>query len=455
MKKFNKNIILFPFLILFFTDFCSAQNNQLKQNIENNLLTLQSADNDTQTTQMPELKQAQRFIYTQFIQSGIETKVLDNNHNILGIIPSKTNDYILIKSHFYNNNAINKQIKNINQNTGTASLIEVANLLQNQDLKYGVIFLAIEDSLVSTFNPRSFYKSIENKNIVLVLNIDSIGYFNKNNYVTFEGFSTFADGENIIQKSKIPELTIKTTPTSKNSSFYNDSIYFANKTIPEINITVENDTYFYQNENDINSIDIPGIALITENIVSLVQNLPNPIISQNINLFQDTEQRYGFTFGKLFFNAYDEEKYYLPDSKEFINISTFILLPLEKVNIGNCFIRPELSLFISPNDVSGQTKTIFNFDLSLVEAFKLKNVELLFPLGAYYSFYFDDYKNLNNEIGLFFNFDVKSYSSYNFVNSLQFGFDFRYGLQTQKLFKHNTSNISKTKAAGFHCSLIF
>lgn len=458
MKKLNKKHLIFSFAVFCFTNFCNAQNQQIKNNIKNNLLQLlqiQSADNDLQTTQVLDLKQAQSFIYTQLTQNGIETKVLDNSHNILGIIPSKTNDYILIKTHFHNHNGLNQQIRNINSNTGIASLIEVAKLLQNQDLKYGIIFLAIEESSFSTFIPRTFNNAIENKNIILTINIDSIGYLNRQNFVTFEGIATLANGENLLQTSKIPELTIKTTPTSKNAPFYNDSYYFANKNIPGINITVESDTFFYYRDDDINSIDFSGLTLITEQLASFVQNLQEPIIYQNINLFQDSEQRFGFTFGKLFFNAYDNNGYYLPESKEFANIGAFILFPLEKTNIGNCFIRPEISLFLNPNNISEQTKAIFNFNLSFIEAIKLRGIELLFPIGAYYSFCFDDYKNLNNEIGLLFNFDIRSYNSYYSINSFQLGLDFRFGLQSNELFKYNTSNLMSTKAVGFHFCLMF
>jgi len=378
--------------------------------------------------------------------------------NVVGCIPARNNQYIVIGAHYDGlGKSFGTTYNGADDNaSGVAALIEIGRILSKETLEYGVIFVAFDGEEIGLLGSQHFASTNKEKDIVLMLSIDMVGHLRDEARLVYEGTGTIQNGDAFAKSSKVADVSVKTFPVAKNSGVLTDTFYFARKKIPSINITTDLGTSDYHlPTDDIATLDIAGIASISEQVALFVRTVQGKVVSTGINLYgSNAKTRFGFSYSDGLVETRDassEAVQYRPG----FSLGVFGLFPIGYTLFGDHYIKGELAYENKTLATSaGDIKTHYlSVPISLATSTRILGIELLYPVGLYYSCLVSDGWAINQEAGLQMGIELKPYDNVSFLNHVSLAIDTKIGFQG--IFPSNANNVAGTKSATFKLSYYF
>lgn len=394
-----------------------AQSNEIKENIEenltNHLTVLTSKEMNGRKAGTEYSKKAADYIFEQFDKCGLnpERDYFSNGkyQNIIGTIPSKNGKYIIIGAHY---DGVGPQFGKFrpaadDNASGIATILELARILVKEDLEYGIKFIAFDGEEIGLLGSNYDSKKINKKDndYVLMISIDMVGHLRDEGRLIYSGTASFENGEKLIRESKVEDVGIHIKPVWPYAGLATDTVGYDSKGIPTLNIdTGEETSGFHTTDDTMESLDIPGMALITQQICLFIKNVQGKIKPTGVSIYKETEVRYGLSFDK--------------------NIGFFAMLPIGSTGAADYYwkINPGISYNLETKDEKIKT-TNFNISIPLEMSQKLNGVEFLYGLGPYYTTYLKNYKNfINHELGIELVLEMKANCGIKEIDSFSFGY---------------------------------
>lgn len=409
----------------------TADDSQLIENLTNHLEFLCADELLGRKAGTPEGKKAAEYVFKQYEEIGVNPKMEPFRNgklqNVVSEIPSKNGKYILLGAHYDHIGHAGKNVYNgaDDNASGTATLIEVARILNEKrdELSYGVIFVAFDGEEEGLYGSKYNASVIDESKISLMISIDMVGHLCHEGRLIYEGTGTFENGEQIIRNALIDNVSARTYPQAVSNGVLTDTLYYDKKGIPALNLlTGEETSNYHQFNDDIETLDIPGMALIARHLAKLVQTLPAEITPTHVSLYEDKNFRFGASLGliNLVDSFYTDKTETLSDG---LSVGLFSFIPIGTSILGNLFLKPEFDLSFSSykDDTDLVTITKYSAPLSVVLTQKVFGLEMMYPLGIYYAYQKDSAKNNSQEIGIKFGMEFKTYNNLSFINHISLG----------------------------------
>lgn len=438
---------------LFAQETASSDNAQLIENLTNHLNFLCADELLGRKAGSPEGKKAAEYLFNQYEEIGVNPQMEPFRNgklqNVVSEIPSKNGKYILIGAHYDHLGHKGQKIFNgaDDNASGTATLVELARILSEKrdELTYGVIFVAFDGEEEGLFGSKYNASVIDESKIALMISIDMVGHLCHEGRLIYEGTGTFENGEEIIRNALIDNVTARTYPQAVSNGVMTDTFFYDLKGIPVLNVlTGEETSEYHKVTDDIETLDIPGMALITQHLAKLVLTMPE-IKPMNKSLYEDKQFRAGLSFEYISLtNNYFEQGLLLDSPFAF---GAFAMAPIGKCIMGNIFLKPEVNVSLSHMIIDGEKENLtkLTFPVEFFLSQKVFGLEMMYGIGPYYSIMLNQNKDMNQEIGFRFGLDFKTYNNVSFVNHMGLGVYVNYGFQ--KMFNNNAFDIKKTKSA--------
>lgn len=398
--------------------------NETEENLERHLTYFTSKELKGRKAGSEGADKAARYIYSHFLEIGLNPQYDSFKNgkykNVIGTIPSNNGKYIIIGAHYDGVGYSGKKIMPAADDnaSGVSTMIEIARILAKEKLEYGIKFIAYdgeEQGLLGSIYDASKIDKNDN-NYVLMLSIDMVGHLRDEGRLIYSGSDTFIDGEELIRRSNINNIGIRIKPVWPYAGLSTDTLPYDAKAIPTLNIDTGEETSALHTTGDtFESIDIHGMMLITEQICSFIKTVQGQIIPTGFSLYKETEARYGICLPKMF------------------NISLFAMFPMISNRFGDFYGKIQTTFgdgyVVREDEIIGTYNFAFYTSITLSQ--KVGTTELLMGLGPYYETYFEDFNTLaNQEIGVFYNMELKSFSGVNrLFDSISFGYICHLGIK--------------------------
>jgi len=440
-------------LITILTGNLFAQNQEIIENLTNHLNYLASDELGGRGTKTEGAKKASEYVYNQFELLGLnpemEVFASGKRRNVISRIPSKNGKYILLGAHYDGEGTHFGKIHNAADDnaSGTSVLIELARALKNENLDYGVIFIAYDGEEVGLLGSEYNAKHINTDEIALMISVDMVGHLEHEGRLIYEGSDTLKNGKSFIEESRIPNLTTRIYPVAQNNSLLTDTYFYDKKGIPSLNVLTGVETSNYHaTDDDVESLDIPGMALITEHLIVLVKNVQNKVEPTGIHLYGNSKTKFGVTCGTS----------YNPVSVDSC-LSLNCMIPFASaLGFGDLYIKPELGFLNSVIHDEKENVDLYGgiVPLSLVSSVIADKLEIVMELGPYYSILFDKSNNMDQEVGIKFTNTLKACNNcVSIFNSFGIGFEIQAGFP--QIFPDNTYLKSTKKSVGVVLNFCF
>jgi len=450
----KKSLIIYFIYISALAGQLFAQKTDIIDGLTHHLNYLASDEMKGRKTGTPETQKAAEYICKQFEEMGFTPEIEEfgsgKKRNIISKIPSKNGKYILIGAHFDGAGTSFGHILNAADDnaSGTSVLIELAKQLKNENLDYGVVFIAYDGEEAGLLGSKYNAKHIDIDEIAIMISVDMVGHLKDEGRLIYEGSDTLKDGKKIIEKSKITNLTTRIYPVAQSSGLVTDTFYYDKKKIPTLNVFTGIETSNYHaTDDDVESLDIPGMALITEHLVLLVKNLQNGIEPTGIPLYREIKNRVGMSLvsynNKLSSN---------------LNLNLNCMVPVSNFfGFGDLYIKPELGFMVSSYYITNDSSVVLyggSAPLSLVVGIKADKLEILSSLGVNYSILFDTDTHINQEFGITIGTELKACNNcVSFLN--KFGLGIETKIVIPNMFPDNAYILNGNSGVGIKFNLYF
>lgn len=466
--------IFLAFLVTFFlSQFLYAQQTDLVTSLKKHVYTLASDSMLGRGFGFTAKRMTVDYITAEFLSAGlkplkdgyIHNFILKNDmvsmegFNIAGVIegsdPVLKSEYLVLGAHFDHLGYKLKEGEKIIYNgaddnaSGTAAIIEIGRRLSADRhlLKRSVIIVAFDGEEIGLKGSNNFLseKIVESEKIRLMLGLDMVGMYEKNEGVEFNGIYSLEHGLEMLEKT-LEKNPVKIKKTGKLVEMRTDTWSFSKMGIPSVHVFTGEISPYHKPEDDRELLDYTGMAKITEFLVSFTETLScaeelNPdkqVMKKSI----DPSFRAGFNYkiGSGSFN-YQKEFYHARSLFSFESGLVF------QFKISNHFtLQPEFLYQTSASKSSeGDTRRHsvspqLNILLTTQNNMKDKPFGYLL-LGGYYSYHF-----AGNAEGR--KMDFESY-----YDPQEEGINFGIGLQVYKfqigfIRKWGVTNIYHDKDAG-------
>ena len=279
--------------------------------------------------------------------------------NLIGIIkgnhPVLKDEYIVVGAHYdHLGTKKGKNGETIIYNgaddnaSGTATLIEISRILKDiqSTLSRSVILIAFDAEEEGLYGSNDFAHNppIPIENIKLMFSVDMVGWYQASGYVKYLGSGTIKNGAHyILDDSLIPDgLQVKTQNFEKSILTATDTYGFAQQRIPTLAVTTGLKSPYHKPEDTADLIDYEGMALITEHLANLVQDVSTDINYQSsgrIASKHKPESKFNFGISLQYGSNYH---HYTDGALEGKTAGAFSVGLRGKVNMGIFAIRPEV-----------------------------------------------------------------------------------------------------------------
>lgn len=451
MKRFLLVILLCNCFAVF------AQESAIIENLTKHLNYLACDEMEGRKAGSENAKKAAEYVFNQFTEIGLQTKMEPFSHgkyqNVVGEIPSKNGKYVLVGAHFDGvGNQFKKTYNAADDNaSGTSTLIEIARLLytQKDSLEYGMIFVAYDGEEQGLYGSKYNASQLEknDNNIALMISIDMVGHLEHEGRLIYEGTATFQNGEELLKQSKVPGCAVRMYPVATSNGALTDTYFYDQKGIPVLNVlTGEETSNFHTTEDTIESLDIEGMALVTEQITLFIQNVQGKVVPTGVSLYKEKKVYVGIDLINKGSNANSED-----------SIGLFGMLPVgNALFLGNVFIKPEVCYTIRTTYFEGERIHFSGLTAPLLFTSSMKafGTEIQTDLGPYYSILWDEDSNRLQEIGIKFSALFKVYDSpTGFMNYFGVGYEIMDGFP--QVFKNNDYPIKGSSSFGLRLVWFF
>ncbi len=383
---------------------------------------------------------AAQYIFDQFEEMGLNPRMEEftrgKYRNVIGEIPSKNGKYVIVGAHYdHVGTKWGKVYNGADDNaSGTSALIEVARMLseKKQSLAYGYLFIGFDGEEQGLYGSKYNAGQLDESgyDVVLMINMDMVGHLADEGRLICEGSATLADGDKFLRDNQIDGIGIRSYPLANSNGVMTDTYYYDKAGIPVLNFFTGLETSEYHRpSDDVETIDIPGMALVARQIATLAENVPEQIVPTGISSYEDKTVSFGITFEEFARTviATTDGTSFTANTQSAGLIASF---PLTQMVGGNLFVVPELNFrlyYATLNKDSGYTYQ-FTLPVSLAYTQKILGIEQSMQLGPYYSIAFDDASNMHQEAGLKFGLVFKPYNNIDIMNHLGIGMYGYYGL---------------------------
>lgn len=420
-----------------------AQNQSIVENLTAHLNYLASDELGGRRTKTEGAKKASEYVFNQFESFGLNPEVEEfasgKRRNIVSKIPSKNGKYILLGAHYDGEGTHWGKIHNAADDnaSGTSVLIELARFLKDEELEYGVIFVAFDGEEVGLLGSSYNAKHINSDEIALMISIDMVGHLEHEGRLIYEGSDTFENGKHFIEKSRIPNLTTRIYPVAVNTGLLTDTFYYDKKGIPALNVLtgVETSNYHAIDDN-VESLDISGMALITEHLVLFVKNVQNQIKPTGIHLYGNAKTKFEIS-GSFIYKSKNFDE----------NLKVGCMVPVSTIaGLGDVYIKPEIGVVKSEIFTDSENVELLGaiVPFSFVSSIKADKLEIIQEIGPYYSILFDTKNKFDQELGIKFSSIIKACNNcVNYFNNFGIGFEVQIGFP--QIFPGNT-NLTKMES---------
>ncbi|MBQ0166716.1 MAG: M28 family peptidase [Treponema sp.] len=452
-----KRVTLVLFILLVSVGFLFAQENVV-ENLTAHMNFLCSDEMNGRKAGSAEGLVAAQYIFDQFEAMGLNPQMEEFSkgkmRNVVGEIPSKNGKYVIIGAHYdHIGKSWGKVCNGADDNaSGTSALIEVARMLSADrgNLKYGVLFIGFDGEeqglLGSKYNAGQLDKS--GYDAVLMINMDMVGHLKDEGRLICEGAGTMAGGEAFLRDNQIDGIGIRSYPQANSNGVMTDTYYYDKAGIPVLNFFTGLETSEYHRPtDDVETIDIPGMALVVKQIAALAENVPDTVEPTGVSSYEDKTVSFGVTF-EVFARSvisFTDGTSFASDTQ---SAGLFASFPLTQMIGGNLFLVPELNFRYYEATMDKEKGKTYQFTLpvSLAYTQKILGIEQSIQLGPYYSVVFDDNSNMHQEAGLKFGLTFKPYNNIDIMNHLGIGMYAYYGLanisNSESCTVDTTSNMS-------------
>lgn len=407
------------FVIAMMLSFAFLSANETENNLTEHLQFLTGKELNGREAGSEGAKKAADYIYNQFKEIGLdaEKNVFSKKYqNVIGTIPSKNGKYIIIGAHYDGVGSSRKFFPAADDNaSGTAVMIELARLLSKEELEYGIKFVAFDAEEKYLLGSKHDARNTDEKNCVLVISIDMVGHLKDEGRLIYAGSGTLKNGEELIRMSEVSGVGLRILSAWPYAGAATDTFSYNEKKIPSLNIYTGEETSYFHTENDtFESIDIEGMARITEQIYLFIRNVQGKIESSSVSLYGDSKVRMGLC------------------NTGTTGIDFFAMLPLYSFVSGNTFLKlqPGAGYGLKHNGETLETLDL-SFGIQYVSALKLKGVESFVSAGPYYETYLEGCKSLVKQgIGLSFSWEIKPNTGMSgWFDSFSLGFVCKIGIK--------------------------
>lgn len=407
------------YIVLIMMTISSVFAGEIEDNLTKHLSFLTDSELKGHKTGSQENKIVANYIYNQFNLIGLETEIESfskEQQNVIGRIPGKTDKYIVIGANYDGiGKRLGKVYTSVDSNaSGVAVLIELARLLKQEELEYGIEFIAFDGGQKNMSGSYSQRKKINSKNndYVLMLNLHNLGHLKDEGRLIFEGVETIKNGEKYIRETIVDNIGIRTYPTRIDNGYYGDSFNYSKKNIPSMDITTGYETSSI--EDKLEDIDITGMEVIVKQINMFVINIQGKIEPTGTLLFEKAE---------MFCGLEEQRQDELWRLGLFLNIPTTFFLGGS--NIG---VQPEVFYNLKIIELDEKVRiNCIQVELPIVIEGLINNVLFLQGIfGPYYSNYINSKKSIYQEIGFVYGIEL----GYKNFSSLLDGFGLKLDLYT-------------------------
>ena len=374
-KKTTNESILKPLFIervrritvfLFISSLILSVNAQttLKERLEQHVYTLASDSLQGRKAGSIHARIASEYIIKQWEEIGIEP-FGDNNsflqafkdnqyQNVVGIIRGNDavlkDEYIIVGAHYDHLGIKNEKIYNgaDDNASGVATLIELGRELQRNKshLKRSIILIAFDAEEIGLVGSTYFANNsnLPIENIKLMISADMVGWYKTSGIVSYVGSGTIKGGKEILTASQIvpPGLNVVVKDFEKSILTATDTQPFAQKEIPTLAVTTGIKSPYHKPEDDAHLIDYEGIALITEHLKNVVENVSrNTDYEPSGKIAKKHRQQQRFTFG-ISANIGSNNHHYTDGAVTGKSATSYGVGLMSQVNFGKYAIRPEV-----------------------------------------------------------------------------------------------------------------
>lgn len=452
-----KRVTLVLFILLVSVGFLFAQENVV-ENLTAHMNFLCSDEMNGRKAGSDEGLIAAQYIFDQFDAMGLNPRMEEFSkgkmRNVVGEIPSKNGKYVIIGAHYdHIGTSWGKVCNGADDNaSGTSALIEVARMLSADrgNLKYGYLLIGFDGEeqglLGSKYNASQLDES--GYDAVLMINMDMVGHLEDEGRLICEGAGTMEGGEQFLRDNQITGIGIRSYPQANSNGVMTDTYYYDKAGIPVLNFFTGLETSEYHRPtDDVETIDIPGMALIVQQIAALAENVPAQVEPTGVSSYEDKTVSFGITveeFARSVISFTDGTGV----ATNTQSAGFFASLPLTQIIGGNLFVVPELNFRYYDATMSKNSGYTYQFTLpvSLAYTQKILGIEQSMQLGPYYSVAFDDESNVHQEAGLKLALMFKPYNNIDMMNHLGIGMSMYYGVanisNSESCTVDTTSNIS-------------
>ncbi|MCF0124801.1 MAG: M28 family peptidase [Clostridia bacterium] len=410
MNLLKKSFLIMAFLLLAANSFC----NEIEENLSKHLSVLTSEEMNGRKAGTKFAKKTADYIYAHFehLELNPQREVFSNGkyQNVIGTVPSKNGKYIIIGAHYDGvGPSFGKFRPAADDNaSGTATLLELARILSKEDLEYGIKFIAFDGEESGLYGSNYNSKKIDKKNneYVLMISIDMVGHLGDEGRLIYSGAASFKNGEELIKASKVDNVGLRVYPVWPYAGLATDTVGYDSKGIPTLNIdTGEGTSLFHSADDSMESLDISGMSLITQQIALFIKNIQGKIEPTGVSIYKETEIRYGM-------KVYNT------------SLGLFAMIPIGSNLLGDFYIsiNPGISRNLKTEKETLKTLNV-NLSLPFILNQKLGGVEFICGLGPYYTAFFQDAKKcINQEIGIELDYEIKANCGMKVVDCMSLGF---------------------------------
>jgi hypothetical protein len=248
-------------------------------------------------------RRAAAYIQAEFQAMGLRTEIQEfggKYRNVLAYIPGEGEGAIVIGAHYDGKGKSFGSILNgaDDNASGVAAIIETARILSAKRLSSSVILAAFDGEEIGLLGSRNFVMNHPGNDIRLMFSVDMVGHLRDEARLVYEGTASIQGGADIIRSAHVDGLSPKCEPVAVDSGVMTDSYFFAARKIPAINVsTYVKESNYHKATDDIETLDIPGIALVAEQLGLVVEGFQDRMRPTGVPLYGGRKPQvvfYGF-----------------------------------------------------------------------------------------------------------------------------------------------------------------
>jgi hypothetical protein len=380
-------------------------------------------------------KEAAAYIEAEFQAMGLRTEIQEfggKYRNVLAYIPGEGEGTIVIGAHYDGKGkSFGAVLNGADDNaSGVAAMLELGRMLSAKRLSTSIILAAFDGEEIGLLGSRNFVKTYQGKDIRLMFSLDMVGHLRDEARLIYEGTASIEGGADIIRAARVNGVSVKCEPVAVDSGVMTDTYYFAARAIPAVSVSTNvKESNYHKATDDVETLDVPGIALVAEQLSLVVEGLQGGMRPTGVPLYGGQKAQvgvYGFRGGG-----------YATDSASgegtmalgrglglYAAIPLGFVLGLGDVSALGGFEYENLLL----SGPSGGDWNAFSLPLGFAQSMKILGLELANQASAYYRLTLDGRDpSIHHGGGILVRFESSVYSTVDPLNRLALFFESRFG----------------------------